>query len=264
LTVPDPVPASDNGAIVRSVRLELRHREGNAGDIQSQSVRLSGFGNGFRDVSCPLVAGSESVDSTGNFRNQPFECDLSGVREPYFRNPGGLTVTFDTQLKNGRGGRFDPERESDISLDSVRLTAERARPVYRASRESDQPIVDQDRGSTIKMGGTVYLPTGDVQLDFVDSPNSVFERGLIAQSVTVEGLPGPGDFTPFRLPGGGNYTDRLVTFQALVDGATTSPMLTARVRFCDVHPGVGAPSADCLSHGSDGGPPQIVAWDPRR
>ena len=86
---------------------------------------------------------------------------------------------------------------------------------------------------------------------------------MVAGSVAISGLPTAPDFIPFSLPGGGNYGDRLATFQAFVDDDTT-PLLTARVRFCDVHPENGPPTLDCAATASAGGPAKILAWDPKR
>ena len=145
----------------------------------------------------------------------------------------------------------------------MQLSAVFARPTARTSAPSDS-ILQIEGGGAIHALGTVYLPSGAVKLKLHGATNGQFERGIVVNSIDVTGLPNVADFTPFSLPDGGNYTDRLATFEAFLTGETT-PVLTARVRFCDVHPAdafdtdIKVPCA-----GKAKGPAKILAWDAKR
>jgi len=106
--------------------------------------------------------------------------------------------------------------------------------------------------------GTVYSPQGSIRLNAGGTSDFGFERGVVARSIVLDSLPNDAHFVPFALPGGGSYADRLVTFEALLN-AETSPILSARVQFCDPKPEAGVSSTGC----TPGQPPRIVAWTPK-
>jgi hypothetical protein len=117
--------------------------------------------------------------------------------------------------------------------------------------------------------GTLDLPGGDVQLDFGGTASSTFGRGLIVRTLDASNFPNDQDFTPFSLPNGGTYTDRLATFRAFLGTDTTKdPILTARVRFCDAHPDgppLDTPPDECQRPDTTVvAPAKILAWDPKR
>ncbi|MEP6622817.1 MAG: hypothetical protein ABJC79_00085, partial [Acidimicrobiia bacterium] len=263
MTIPDPVslrPEPDRGLLVDSLHLDITHREP-GGDVAEAHVWIS---DGLPDkFVCDLSDPGHRLSPSNDFQTDGYECDLTGVGRPYFPTPtGDLQVTYQVQLKNQANGKDAPARSADIALDSVRLSAQFARPTARTSAPSGDILTTKDGGAMHALG-TVYLPSGDVKLNFNGENKTRFERGLVVNSVDVSRLPSQADFTPFSLPGGGNYTDRLTTFQAFLGSDTTAPpLLTTRVRFCDVHPEGGAPTLPCA--GALGGPAKILAWDPTR
>jgi hypothetical protein len=261
MTVGDPVPA-DIGAKLAKLHLEITHREQNGDDIDHQRVIIStGLPDGFQTV-CQLSGAGEDVPLRGDWRTDPFECDLAGVQLPYFPT-GNLELTYEVQLKGPRSGDNPPARTATIGLDAVRMTAEFARPTAQTSQPSD-PVLQVDGGGVLHTDGTLDLPTGAVRIDFGQRSTNVFGRGVIVRTLDASNFPNDAGFRPFSLPNGGNYTDRLATFQAFL-GSDASPALTARVRFCDAHPdGTDANVSRPDCSGILGGPAKILAWDPTR
>ncbi|MGZ6946368.1 MAG: hypothetical protein ACXVJQ_19410 [Acidimicrobiia bacterium] len=266
MTLPDPVGAAGaSGASVRLLTVDITHREqpGNRDDLQRVRVWISGLPTGF--TSCALTDPNHQIDSSRSWttaRTDQLTCDLSGFHQPYFP-AGSLQVNVAVDLTNGtRIGDVTPTPSVELDLDHVAVSATMTRAGTRDSRPGSSDILTIGGGAVATFDGTVYLPSGNVGADFGGAPTaSGFRRGLVAATVDVTDLPDDPAFAPFSLPGGGNYTDRLATFQAFVSG-DPKPMVTARVRFCDVHPEGGTPTTPCT--GAVGGPPQILSWDPRR
>jgi hypothetical protein len=259
MTVPDPV--DQEGAKVDHLHLEITHREDNTGDIASGSVRISGgLPGGFQ-----CDPSDNPLDVDARWHTTPYDCDLTSAELPYF-STGSLEITYEVTLKNQGNGDNVPPRSSRVGIDAVRVSANDADPVSRTSLpQANQPILRVDPQGSVHADGTVYLPSGDVGVDFGSAPSSTFGRGTIVRTMHASNLPTQPDFAPFSLPNGGNYTDRLATFQAYLDPSDPA-VLTARVRFCDAHPdGTDRNvSLECRATGTTGGPAQIVAWDPTR
>ena len=256
MTVPDPTPA-DLGAKIERLHLAITHLEDNPDDVAARHVWIDGLPDQF---DCSLTDPNFNLDRGSGWHTNEYDCalaDNSTEQRPYFP-AGPLTVNYEVQLQNRRSGDNPPERSSNIGLDAVKVTAVYAEPTTRTSQDG-QTLLKLVGGGTVRTDGTVYLPSGDVTAELQNATDTEFERGLVVGTIDIRSVPNQADFTPFSLPGGGNYTDRLSTFQAFL-GSDSSPALTARVRFCDVHPEHGAPTAPCT--GDTGGPAKILAWDP--
>jgi hypothetical protein len=263
MTVRDPVPPGV-GAKLTNLHLTIVHRE-TGSDVDQRHVWISnGLPEQFAQVRCDLSdSGSVLGDSGDDWRRDEYDCNnMSGVSRPYF--PGGdLTVKYQVQLDRQRSQ--EPEPSSMIGLDSVQLTATFHRPTAQTSHPSGN-VLEVDPGGAMHTDGTLDLPGGAVKLDFGGAASSTFGRGLIVRSLDASNFPNDTAFTPFSLPNGGNYTDRLATFQAFL-GSDARPILTARVRFCDAHPNGAAAEVSSECPRPDAtvvAPAKILAWDPQR
>ena len=182
MTIPDPVPV--DGAKVDHLHLDITHRE-QGNDVAESHVWISGGLPPTHQVQCDLTDPSNSLPTADDFQTDGYDCDMSDVELPYFA-AGDLTVTYQVQLKNRREG--DPERTADVALDAVQLSAVFARPSARTSAPSGA-ILQLDSAGAIHALGTVYLPNGDVSLDFGRSTTSNFGRGVVVKSIDVSGSP---------------------------------------------------------------------------
>jgi hypothetical protein len=265
--LPDQVP---DGAWLQTLTIELTHQEveraGN--DLRRLRVWITGLPSQYAQV-CDLTDERNTVDSSDGWttaRTSQVTCPVDGAHVPYFSTHNlQVHVAVDTNGPHQEGDRnVDPE--VTLNLDHVAVKATFVPRGYRPSRNFHDPIM-QVVGAAVTSDGTVYLPTGQLDIDFGGRSDSHFARGLVADSVEINGLGGDPAFTPFELVGGGAYTDRLVTFVAKLSGDQTA-LLTARVQFCDPQPQGGA--HDDTSGNADGctgensTPARILAWDPKR
>jgi hypothetical protein len=270
MTVPDPVPPGV-GMRVDHLHLDITHLEQGGGDIDQQHVWID-QGSLPRNFECDLSNDGHELDPGNGWRTNGYDCDLSNVPFPYFPNlTRTLTVNYEVQLKPRENGINPPERSATIGIDAVSVNATFAKPASTDSQGlGANKILQVDPGGAMHVDGTVFVPSGDVQVDFGHQASSTFTRGVIVKTLDVKNPPGQADFIPFSLPGGGNYTDRLATFRAFLGTDTSDAskaLLTARVRFCDRHPEGGtATPPDCTRTPplDTSAPAKILAWDPQR
>jgi hypothetical protein len=263
MQVPDPVTTT-LGAKIRSIHVRITHREDGAADVDQSHVFISNGLPGSFQSECNSDDSASDLRIRNSWDSDDYVCDLRGVESPYFPT-GNLEITYDVQLKNQDNGSNTPDRSAVVGIDAVLVQANYANATARRSVPSGD-LLTVDPNGAMHAVGSVYLPHGDVTLKLGSSPSTTFARGLVVRTVAVQNPPPQENFTPFSLPGGGNYTDRLTTFRAFLgddpNTDTDTPVLTARVRFCDVHPEHGTPTAPCI--GDLGGPAKILAWDPTR
>ncbi len=241
--VPNPIPVKTR---IDTFTLTISHREQEIGDgsgenngrdrIRDVSIAVDGLGS---PVTCdPLpVRNDWWIDRLNCTLDRPIPAPDPNVN----RN---LTVTYAVRTNGGDRGRVN------VALDQVQLIGRWVAPAIRTQNCNCDTVKVQDGGTSAFVWGTVYLPTGDVNTDFGGGSASKFARGLVAQTLTVTGLPNDTNFVPFELPNGGIYSDRQVQFEAFLGGAT-DPALSARVQFPD-------PVAQ------PGAPPLVKSWNPHK
>jgi hypothetical protein len=263
MTVPDPTPPRI-GAKMERLHLAITHLEDNPGDVDERHVWIDGLPDQF---DCNLTNPNFGLDAGNGWHTNEYDCRLNdddSEQRPYFP-AGNLTVNYEVQLQDRRNGDNPPERESNIGLDAVTVRAVYAEPTTRTSLDN-QTILKLAGGGTLRTDGTVYLPTGDMTAELQNAPDTKFARGLVVKTIDIQSVPAQADFTPFSLPNGGDYTDRIATFRAFLGGdKSKTSLLTARVLFCDAHldgAPLFAPPDDCTDVA--GGPAKILAWDPQR
>ena len=272
MTIPDPVPA---GTRLEQFDLSITHREteGRNNDLDQLRVWVEGLPPG---VTCDGIGTAArpapvrpSVDEWTTTASQ-LTCRIDPGGRRAYRPSANLRVKYEVVTRGHRGGDGNPDPSVTVDVDQVKLIGHFTPPVVRAV---DRCVADAtcklleidnrpgSRDARAFIWGTVYTPQGSVRLNAGGHSDFGFERGVVARSVSVDSLPtADPKFVPFALPGGGSYTDRLVTFEAFLN-ADTSPILSARVRFCDLEPGLGAAVDGCTQ---GGGPPRVKAWTPKR
>ncbi len=188
----------------------------------------------------------DDLPDDGDWSQRVLDCDVSGLRAPV-PDVADLTVVMHIDTDSGDRGSVT------VALDHVALRGEETRAVVRAQACGCDTLYFDNEGhrnvGSMFAWGTVYLPTGTVRANLGGSRAFRLARGVVADKFELEGLPGTSatPFIPVSLPGGGIYTERTVTFEALIDG---NPKLRARVKFPDP---VLVPD----------GRPEILAWNTR-
>ena len=214
---------------IRTIHLDVRHREpvsdNGDGDRRDQIDGLSAVINRLG-----VVANCDRIDPSENWTTDSVTCTLD--RPIPAPNPADVpdlevALTFTT---NGNDNNSATEQ-----LDYVAIRANVTRAGIRAEQCPDSRCraVDIDNGGgngAAFVWGTVYLPTADVHEDFGGATSFKLARGVIADSVILEGLSSSTDFIPVSLPNGGIYSTRTVAFEARIG---TKTKLRARVEFAD-------------------------------
>ncbi len=271
MTIPDPVPA---GSRLESFDLSITHREHEArnNDLDQLHVWVDGLPSG---VACDGIGtAARPAPVTPSFdewttTSPLLTCTIDHRGGRAYRPSANLSVKYEVITNRRRGGDGNPDPSVTIDVDQVQLTGHYTRPGVRhvsgcVALASCKLLEIDNRGGASDarafIWGTVYTPQGSVRLNAGGTSDFGFERGVVARSVSVDKMLNDPKFVPFALPGGGSYKDRLVTFEAFLD-ARTSPILSARVRFCDPEPEFGAVVDGCTQ---GGGAPRIKAWTPQR
>lgn len=273
MTMPDPVPA---GTRLDQFELSITHREHEAqnNDLDQLRMWVEGLPPGVTCDEIGTAARPTSVTpSIDEWATTPpvLSCHIDHhVFGRAYRPLANLRVEYEVVTNRRSGGDGNPDPSVTIDVDQVKLTGHFTRPVVRpvsgcvALAACKLLEIDNRPGASDARAfiwGTVYAPQGSIRLNAGGTSDFGFERGVVARSVSVDTLPSNDPkFVPFALPGGGSYKDRLVTFEAFLN-ANTSPLLSARVRFCDPEPELGAVVDGCAQ---DGGPPRVRAWTPKR
>lgn len=269
MTTPDPIPA---GVRLKTLTLTINHQDREVeGRIDRLRLYVTGLGN-VANRFCDFTRTDHRLDPNrdwprANEAVDVFTCDpkmFAEADEPYFPSGQPVRIVYEAQL-NRNGGDRRPPASADLAIDEVRLDATFQRPTYRTSAPAGSPwILQVNQGARASFDGAVYTPNSDVLFDWAGSTENGFRRGVIVRSIHGEHLPDAKDYSPFELPLGGSYTDRVVTFAATVSGSDqTGTLLTARVLFCDPVPGLGPPSRDPRCTGADQ-QPVVLAWQTRR
>ncbi len=271
-TMADPIPA---GSRLTSLTLRVNHRElERVGGIRRINLYVTGLGDiGDAADRCDLLKPDHRMDPNSdwprtNESEDVFTCDLSRDWLAYFPSSDPLRVVYQVQLGNGDSGNNRPA-SADLALDEVRLDVKYQRPTFRtwtAPHGSDQ-ILHIDRGARATFDGAVFTPTGDVSFDWARSTENGFRGGAIVRSFSGINLPGDPNYSPFELPGGGSYTDRVVTFAATVSGSDEDqpgPLVTARVLFCDPVAGGDLSTRNPKCTGAPNEQPSVIAWHTRQ
>lgn len=263
MSMADPIP---EGVHLTSLRLIVNHREqdGDRGGVRDVDLTVTGLGD-LGGGQCDFRRFDQRDDWPRVGQDADvYTCDLRNDRIAYFHSGQPIRIGYEVRLDRGSDRR---EASANLAIDQVRLEASFDRPTYRASAPT-QPILKVDRNARATFDGAVYTPTGSVDFDWAGSTQNGFRGGAIVQSVKGYNLPGGSEgagYSPFELPGGGSYTDRVVTFAATVSGSDqTGALLTARVLFCDPVPGLGPPERNPKCTGVPDEQPYVLAWQARR
>jgi hypothetical protein len=271
LRLPRTIPP---GGRVDAVDLVIDHREttANPDDLRTLHVELTDGATTFdcnNDLSGDLQAGDQ-------WHRDTLTCG-NGPRHPLPKNLGDFHVVVTIATRNGNKSEDTPQ--VTFSLDHLSLDAHVTMPTLRkqsgcvATVDCRWFFVDDQGASGASAArawvhGTVYTTIGRVRLRLAGNGGVGLTRGVVARNIQIDDPAGTDSYFPVSLPGGGSYRDRLVTFEATLDG-DSSPALRARVRFCDAQPEGGShDDGDTLKAdgcaGAAASVPRILAWEPAR
>ncbi|MBK5286838.1 MAG: hypothetical protein JJE46_00075 [Acidimicrobiia bacterium] len=248
MKIPNPFTAN---ARLESLQLDVSHRESeNRGSSDNEGNRIRIRRMWFEIQGLGEMIRCDDLPASGGWSQRTVSCDVSGVKIPMppAAGPDGLAaldVVLHVETNRRNQGSIT------LALDHVALKGTQTPAVIRAQGCGCDALNFDNHGhgnnGSAFVWGTVYLPNAGVNADLGERRAFRLARGVVADTFTLEGLPtgGGAPFIPVSLPGGGIYSERNVTFEAIVDGTTK---LRARVTFPDP---VGQPDAF----------PRITAWD---
>jgi hypothetical protein len=272
LRLPNQVPRSGR---VDSVTLFVDHREASSNPDRLDSLHVS-LTDGQVTVNCGNRL-DQDLSQRDGWHEDRFTCD-NGPGRPLPAALGEFHVEI--TLVNGDAEDREASTTTDFALDHVRLEASYTLPTLRrqsgcvTTAECRWFFVDNQDASGAEAAhawvrGTVYTTLARVRLRMNHNAGVGLTRGVVARNIQIDDPTDTDGYSPVSLPDGGSYTDRLVTFEAIV-GDDSSPTLTARVRFCDPQP-PDADRKDGASGDPDGCPdvpagsaPRIISWEPKK
>ncbi len=233
MKVPNPFTAN---ARLETLQLDVSHRESENrdGDDEDNRVRIRRLWLEVTGLGLPIEC-DDLPASINTWSQRTVNCDVSEARFPLPGVDGpdalaDLNVVLHVETRGGRRGSIT------VALDSVGLKGTQTPVVSRSSACSCDALFFDNNGSgnvaSAFVWGTVYLPSTTVRADLGGSRAFRLERGVVADTFELEGLPVATStpFIPVSLPGGGIYTTRRVTFEATIGGQAK---LRARVEFPD-------------------------------
>ncbi len=219
-------PIQDPGSIIEQAQVRVVHREDTAIqlslDVKDGATLLQ---------SLPLPA--------GDFCNPFGECTSQVDVTPQFRNDPTLTsrlnVTFTATAPPAGGPYFSAVDAIVLDL-TVDMPTNGYRPLVGCTQltlgtasdpQQQCPVLSTVAGAQLYLQGTVYAPTGGLDVNGRPDDPVRFNRGIIARTVVFR--PGNGG-APDGVTAGGAF-DRFVVLNATVND---NPRLAASVSFDDV------------------------------
>jgi hypothetical protein len=225
----EKVPA---GSTITNVQMKIRHYEGDAGINPSIDIFLPNSNQHLApsiNSQIPLLGSCLSLASLTDC-SQTFDLTSSFTGAFGYKDLNGLSAVYTAKL-NG------PALSADASLDGIEFTVSYTPPGFEKVRcpvgLPSCSVVSSTVSQNLFFHGTVYVPTGALNLVVHNKDTTIFDRGVVARTLTVSVSAGSKQQdSPFQLPKA--TTGRKVLFVGKVNGVDKIRALVTYQDFADV------------------------------
>lgn len=230
-----------NGSLVTSVGVKVTHSEGASSAKMEPKLTLS-----YVDGSGTTVKVLDNVDLTkqSSLLSETINVPLSSLGANFnWRDVNSFTASYlvederNPKLTATTGPPCTPTTPpvctvypelTTVELDGVEIIVDYTPPGFRP-QSSTEPFLETGNNPTAIFRGTFFAPSGDLKINVHNAGTTVFQRGVVAKSITGNiGDSSKQTDSPFSIPG--LTHKRVVVFEAAISGTVR---LRARVSYDD-------------------------------